>query len=353
MKFFNFKNSHTNDNIIYSKKDIADMSVRDAFKNKEAIMAQHNAIGVPSESELQASPNAVYVHAYTRDDGTEVRAHWRSLPDGNPDSSAVSSSIHNEEQDIKENKNGTITGMATSINNDNSIDDIVNCVNNILDNKKSNSIKELEDNIMLSNEYFDKPDYYTPFIINNALIAFNESKNKMNLDAKELMNIALSGKEFLPGNSLEYNTLDKGSGKEINEKYNLNGTNKYIPDSYFGVEFALYSSLSKNLSNSKKLQEQIRAQYDSKAGKFKTEKIEIDLMNDDKNLAYSIGHCTILDPKILPDGTFSGKVFDKYDYEWHEPDGTKTTDLNNKAYILQKAGILHNYYIIAPIKFKL
>ena len=31
---------------------------------------------------LQASDNVVYVNAYTRDDGTEVRAHWRSKPDG-------------------------------------------------------------------------------------------------------------------------------------------------------------------------------------------------------------------------------------------------------------------------------
>lgn len=55
MKFLNFKNSHTNDNIIYSKKDIANMTVRDAFKNQDAIMAQHRAIGVPSEAELQVS----------------------------------------------------------------------------------------------------------------------------------------------------------------------------------------------------------------------------------------------------------------------------------------------------------
>ena len=46
------------------------MTVRDAFKNQDAIMAQHRAIGVPSEAELQASPNVVYVHAYVKDDGT-------------------------------------------------------------------------------------------------------------------------------------------------------------------------------------------------------------------------------------------------------------------------------------------
>ena len=49
MKYKNYKNSHTNDNRIYSNKEIADMSVREVFKNKDAIMAQHSQIGIPSE----------------------------------------------------------------------------------------------------------------------------------------------------------------------------------------------------------------------------------------------------------------------------------------------------------------
>ena len=45
------------------------------FSRKAEIMAQHNSIGIPSENELKSSPNAVWVEAYTREDGTEVRAH--------------------------------------------------------------------------------------------------------------------------------------------------------------------------------------------------------------------------------------------------------------------------------------
>ena len=58
------------------------MSVREAFKNKDAIMSQHSQIGILSEKELQSSDNVVYVQAYTRDDGTEVKAHYRSKPEG-------------------------------------------------------------------------------------------------------------------------------------------------------------------------------------------------------------------------------------------------------------------------------
>ena len=49
MKYKNYKNSHTNDNRIYSNKEIADMSVREVFENKNAIVSQYHQIGIPSE----------------------------------------------------------------------------------------------------------------------------------------------------------------------------------------------------------------------------------------------------------------------------------------------------------------
>ena len=82
MKFKNYVNSHTGDNRIFSNQEIADMSVREAFKRQNEIMSQYHQIGIPSEKELQSSDNVVYVNAYTREDGTEVKAHYRSKPDG-------------------------------------------------------------------------------------------------------------------------------------------------------------------------------------------------------------------------------------------------------------------------------
>ena len=42
--------------------------------------AQYRSIGFPMESELSQSDNVVYVHSYTRDNGTIVKSHWRSKP---------------------------------------------------------------------------------------------------------------------------------------------------------------------------------------------------------------------------------------------------------------------------------
>ena len=58
------------------------MSAEEFMTNEKAIDYQMENLGIPRESDLSGNPDVVYVHAYTRDDGTEVRAHYRSKPDG-------------------------------------------------------------------------------------------------------------------------------------------------------------------------------------------------------------------------------------------------------------------------------
>ena len=127
MKYKNYRNSYTNEDKIYSRKNIADMSVREAFSKKNEIMAQHNSIGIPSEGELKNSPDVVWVEVYTRDDGTKVRGYWRSKPDGvtsnnfshgSPTGGAENSTNDNfQKEDITKNEQGTVTGGASEVNN--------------------------------------------------------------------------------------------------------------------------------------------------------------------------------------------------------------------------------------------
>ena len=78
MKYKNYVNHYTKDNRIFSKEEISNMSVRDAYGNKKAIISQNRKIGVPSESELRSSSDVIWVNPYRRDDGTEVKGYWRS-----------------------------------------------------------------------------------------------------------------------------------------------------------------------------------------------------------------------------------------------------------------------------------
>ena len=125
-----------------------------------------------------------------------------------------------------------------------------------------------------------------------------------------------------------------------------------IPKNWHGVIYDKNSGFAKRLSNSPELQTQIISQYDKKSKKFTTNQIGIGFTQD-KNLNYSIGHGTILNPKIA-NGVFRGILFDKYDYKWlskEELPNLETRKLNNSAYTIQTFKKLTNYYVIIPIHF--
>ena len=109
MRFKNYRNSYTNDNRKYSKDEMLDMTVREIKDRAEEFIAQHRVLGLPDEKELAGSDNVVHVNAYTRDDGTEVKAHWRSKPDTGSLNNENSSpnKENNEEYDMDVDENNT------------------------------------------------------------------------------------------------------------------------------------------------------------------------------------------------------------------------------------------------------
>ena len=73
-----FFNEVTNDGRIFSFEDVANLPQEEGSFYQKALDYQYGKIGFPKDKELQNSSDVVYVRAYTRDDGTEVRAHYRS-----------------------------------------------------------------------------------------------------------------------------------------------------------------------------------------------------------------------------------------------------------------------------------
>ena len=67
---------------LFSRELISQMSGDEYTANEPAIMAQLQAIGIPTDSELETASlrgGTVYVKPYTRSDGTEVRGYYRSV----------------------------------------------------------------------------------------------------------------------------------------------------------------------------------------------------------------------------------------------------------------------------------
>lgn len=78
----NFINAITNDNRLYTAEDIGNMTSKEFVSNEKAIDYQMGNLGIPRQNDLTNNSDVVYVHAYTKGDGTKVKAHYRSKQDG-------------------------------------------------------------------------------------------------------------------------------------------------------------------------------------------------------------------------------------------------------------------------------
>ena len=77
-----FINDENGKDIIYTVENIGAMSDEEYNNNKKVLNAQIKKIGLPSNHDLRrpTSNGDVYVHSYTKGDGTYVTSHYRSRP---------------------------------------------------------------------------------------------------------------------------------------------------------------------------------------------------------------------------------------------------------------------------------
>lgn len=300
----NFFNKISNNNRIFTAEDIGEMSGNEYAQNEKAIFHQFQNVGVPRRNQLNGNSDVIYVHAYTKTDGTQVKAHYRSK------------------------NGGATTGYANNINNSYA--------------SSNSQIKEI------------KHADFTNFENSNFWAKYNAEQNANRPDARELMNIGLSGFKKLPVHS-EFSVFQPEAVEYVNSQLNIkNSKGLEIPKNWNGIIYDKNSGFSKRLSNSPELQEQVMKYYDNKTKSFTSNQILIDFKQD-KNLGYSIGHGTVLNPRI-ENGEFKAILFDKYDFQWLNKDklpNDNTRKLNNKAYILQILKQIKNYYVIIPIRFNL
>jgi hypothetical protein len=297
-----FFNKVSNNNRIFTAEDIGEMTGNEYEQNEKAIFHQLQNLGIPRRNQLNGNPDVVYVHAYIKADGTHVKAHYRSK------------------------NGGAATGYATNTNN--------------------SQIKEFKP---ADFSYLDKSN-----LVKKYLHKYNEQANINRPDAKELMNIGLSGFENLPKHS-EFSVFQPEAVEYVNNQLSIkNSKGLEIPTGWNGIIYDKNSGFSKRLSNSPELQEQVMKFYDNKTKSFTSNQILIDFKQD-KNLGYSIGHGTILNPKV-ENGEFKAILFDKYDFHWLSkeklPDD-KMRFINNGAAFAERTPILTNYYVIIPVRFRI
>ena len=117
-----------------------------------------------------------------------------------------------------------------------------------------------------------------------------------------------------------------------------------------GIEFTKDSEFSKRVSENEDFQKTVKDAIKNNNGKM-PDKVELDF-NKDSNLNYSIGHGTLLNPKVTEDGYVEGIVFDKYDYDLKLLNTREATFYNTGAWGLQQMKHLEDYYYFIPVRFK-
>lgn len=82
-KFKGYTNPITKTDKLYTKEEISEMTPVEYNQQRHAIEAQRKSVGIPTENEMKrisAHGGVVYVSAYTRGDGTQVKSYYRSAP---------------------------------------------------------------------------------------------------------------------------------------------------------------------------------------------------------------------------------------------------------------------------------
>jgi len=332
MKFKNYRNSHTNEDTIYSKKNIADMSLREVFARKKEIIAQHDAIGIPSEGELQSSPNAIWVEAYKRDDGTEVKGHWRSRPEGSTENDPYDNV---RSDNITTGEQGTLTGEASDIKQEAKEEKDVPEMTKSAE-MQENAIKNMPVSVVKSNP---EQEYYR--------IAFELKEATENGNIPDWMN--------------EHNdirTLDK-IGNEENKKAlkekiiqgakeNCDTETLNNLDDVYVITAKPDSNLTKSINNSSYFKHEIDKRINEiQSGEYEKASFSIAFPDSEFSTHNAIGRCDVHNIKVEPDGDISATIIDYYDF-----DKRSNNPIIKNGYIQQQNRHLTNYALMIPIRIR-
>ena len=321
----NFFNTISNNNKIYTAEDIGKMSAEEFMTNEKAIDYQMENLGIPRESDLSGNPDVVYVHAYTRDDGTEVRAHYRSKPDG------VGGNNYEH--------SGTSTGAAANIKPTLKDGDYQPSLRKTIDDY-SQIVKDSMAGVINKN------------MLDLGINTYGKYKLKQ-YDAVNFWNVASlnlwkkQAENYIKQNGTLYKNINDISKvypqytKQIKEKVKKQFKKEDIP----GIVFHKNSSVAKAISTSKELNDFIyKNAFALRSGKEVTGSLGF---NSDNNLHNAFGKVDVLSAKLQ--GKYIDVILlDTYDFNPHD-----TNWKVQLGYSAQKVGLLNPYYTIVRCRYKI
>ena len=326
----NFINAITNDNKIYTAEDIGEMTNREFLDNEKAIDYQMANLGIPRRANLAGNSDVVYVHSYTRDDRTEVRAHYRSKPDG------VGSNNYEH--------SGTSTGAAAGIEQP-----------TLLEGGITYNDYPLQPRVTID-DYSQTIEDSLVGLVNKGILdlGINTVARRQNQnDAVNFWNIASlnlwkkQADEYINRNGKFYNNIGEivKDFPQYKEQIKEKVKTQFKKDDVPAIVFHENSSVAKAISKSAELNDFI---YKNVAALKSGKEVSGSLgFTSDSNLHSAFGKVDVLSAKLQ--GKFIEFILlDTYDFNPNE-----TNPLVQMGYSAQKAGLLNPYFTIVKVKYKI
>ena len=287
-------------------------------------------MGIPRRANLAGNSDVVYVHSYTRDDGTEVIAHYRSKPDG------VGSNNYEH--------SGTSTGAAAGIEQP-----------TLLEGGITYNDYPLQPRVTID-DYSQTIEDSLVGLVNKGILdlGINTVARMQNQnDAVNFWNIASlnlwkkEAEDYINRNGKFYNNIGEivKDFPQYKEQIKEKVKKQFKKDDVPAIVFHENSSVAKAISKSAELNDFI---YKNVSALKSGEEVSGSLgFTSDSNLHSAFGKVDVLSAKL------QGKyiefiLLDTYDFNPNE-----INPLVQMGYSAQKAGLLNPYFTIVKVKYKI
>lgn len=183
-----------------------------------------------------------------------------------------------------------------------------------------------------------------------ANLTKNVGNTALRLSAKSLENAT---DNFNYANNRVHAHVLNSTNDVKNKDFNALFKEINVPKNSKGVLYDARSKQSKQIFNSKEIQEYISKNYrnliDNQLNGAINFEFKKDGIFDDEY--YALQHCKLLNPRITSDGYFEGAIVDYYDFSYRNGK-TLSNEINNFGYMMQEKGLLENYFVIYQIREK-
>lgn len=319
-KLRDFFNKIANNNRIYTAEDIGEMSGNEFTQNEKAIDYQMENLGIPRRNDLNGNSDVIFVHSYTRADGTKVKAHYRSKHGG---------SITGAAADITEQPTmleGGVTYNDYQIGENASIGDYfqhqIDSTNGFLN--------QIGLNIGIN-------VFGYPLIQNDAVALWNMASDSIGIYNNDYINKNGTLYNDVDSLSVEYNPYKT----KIKEKVKSQFGDVNVP----GVVLHENSNVSNAISSSPEMENFIKNNFsDLKSGKEISGSMRFGGFT---NLHNAFGSVDVLSAKVQGDYV-NVTVLDTYDFNKNDPN--LFVKMGRRA---QETGKLNPYFTIVKCRYKL